>query len=192
MKFYVSLFYRLWLSKRAQKSISANYLVKHLRNPVKNLLRVISLDTNPPYWNYRRWYVTHQTIERKEHGAVCGAELRYSVRTGGFHVFFSRWPQIMSDLGKKTENGKLLASKHSKLCERHFTPDSFIIEPSKARSIGYTRLQLKKDATPNIFDNTPISVKGQKRKTSEASSCLPKQCRSSKALEKRRALDVKS
>lgn len=86
----------------------------------------------------------------------------------------------MSDLGMETENGELLGSKHSKLFERHFTPESFIIEPSKAHSIGYTRPQLKNDATPSIFDYTPINVKGQKRKTSEASPCLPKQGRSSK------------
>ena len=56
-------------------------------------------------------------------------------------------------------------SKHSKLCERHFTSDCFEIEPSKARSLGYARLQLKKDAIPTLFNYTPLQIvkKGQKR-----------------------------
>lgn len=101
-------------------------------------------------------------------------------------------PKLYQIWVRKLKTVNYCPSKHSKLLERHFTPDSFIIEPGKVRSIGYTRLQLKMDATPSIFDYTPINVEGQKRKTSEASPCLPKQCRSSKALEKRRALDVRS
>ena len=82
-------------------------------------------------------------------------------------------------------------SKHSKLCERHFTPDSFVIEPDRARSMGFSRLQLKKDATPSIFDYTPINAKGHKRKTTENDTRSAKQGRSSRVLEKRRALEVK-
>lgn len=105
-------------------------------------------------------------------------------------VSFPDDPKLCQIWVRKLKTVNYWPSKHSKLCERHFTAESFIIEPSKARFIGYTRLQLKKDATPSIFDYTPINVKGQKRKTSEASPCLPKQGRSSKALEKRRALDI--
>lgn len=50
----------------------------------------------------------------------------------------------MQDLGNEAEN-------HSKICERQFPLDWFVIEPHSARSIGYSRLQLKKDATPIIF-----------------------------------------
>lgn len=50
----------------------------------------------------------------------------------------------MQDLGNEAEN-------HSKICERQFPLDWFVIEPHSARSIGYSRLQLKKDATSIIF-----------------------------------------
>lgn len=50
----------------------------------------------------------------------------------------------MQDLGNEAEN-------HSKICERQFPLDWFVIEPHSVRSIGYSRLQLKKDATPIIF-----------------------------------------
>ncbi|XP_056000577.1 THAP domain-containing protein 5-like [Ostrea edulis] len=77
-------------------------------------------------------------------------------------------------------------SKHSKLCERHFTEDCFVTEPSKARSLGYSRLQLKKEAIPTVFNYTPLHVpKGQKRKT-DSDPLLPKQkSRTSRAVEKR-------
>eukprot|EP00105_Crassostrea_gigas_P008550 XP_011423136.1 PREDICTED: THAP domain-containing protein 2-like [Crassostrea gigas] len=119
--------------------------------------------------------------------AAPNCDIRYGQGVSMFS--FPDDPKLCQIWVRKLKTVNYWPSKHSKLCERHFTPDSFIFEPRKARSIGYTRLQLKKDATPSIFDNTPINVKGQKRKTSEASPCLPKQCRSSKALEKRRAPD---
>lgn len=122
--------------------------------------------------------------------AAPNCDIRYGQGVSMFS--FPDDPKLCQIWVRKLKTVNYWPSKHSKLCERHFTPDSFIFEPRKARSIGYTRLQLKKDATPSIFDNTPINVKGQKRKTSEASPCLPKQCRSSKALEKRRAPDVRS
>lgn len=50
----------------------------------------------------------------------------------------------MQDLGNEAEN-------HSKICERQFPLDWFVIEPHSTRSIGYSRLQLKKDATTIIF-----------------------------------------
>lgn len=43
----------------------------------------------------------------------------------------------MQDLGNKAD--------HSKICERQFPLDWFVIEPQCARSIGYSRLQLKKE-----------------------------------------------
>ena len=99
----------------------------------------------------------------------------------------------MPDLGLKKAKKTIdyWPSKHSKLCERHFTPDSFVIEPDRARSMGFSRLQLKKDATPSIFDYTPINAKGHKRKTTENDTRSAKQGRSSRVLEKRRALEVK-
>lgn len=115
MKFYFSLFYRLLLSNRAQKSISTNYLVKLKRICKIRENEFVTQETRSKIYcelsPLTRSHQIDQTIERKEqeHGAVCGAKLQYSVRTGGVHVFFSRWPQIKSDLGKKTKNGELLA-----------------------------------------------------------------------------------
>ena len=71
---------------------------------------------------------------------------------------------------------------HSKVCEKHFTESDFVLSCSFAKSLGYEktlRLQLKPEAIPTVI---PEFKKTVKLKT--------KSPRKSKALEKRRQIEV--
>ena len=57
--------------------------------------------------------------------------------------------------------------------------------------MGFSRLQLKKDATPIIFYYTPINATGHKRKTTEDDTRSAKQGRSSRVLEKKACIGGK-
>ncbi|XP_061183986.1 uncharacterized protein LOC133192121 isoform X2 [Saccostrea echinata] len=122
--------------------------------------------------------------------AAPNCNIRYGQGVSMFS--FPEDPKLCQIWVRKLKTINYWPSKHSKLCERHFTPDCFIIEPSRARCMGYSRLQLKKDAIPSMFDYTPLdtkAIKGHKRKTADVDvSYVPKQGRTSKVLEKRRAL----
>lgn len=74
-------------------------------------------------------------------------------------------------------------SKRSKLCSAHFEACCFVQNPGVLKSLGWrpTRLRLKKDAIPTIFDYSRSKV-GDKRK--------PEATRN--AYAKRRKLEVKS
>ena len=71
-------------------------------------------------------------------------------------------------------------STHARLCEKHFTDESFKVSRTFARSLGYDlkRPQLKEDAVPLLFDYNNYTIKDRKK------------TRSSLAMEKRRRMEV--
>ncbi|XP_033728274.1 THAP domain-containing protein 5-like [Pecten maximus] len=109
---------------------------------------------------------------------------------------FPKDTKLRNEWTKRLKRKDYVPSDYSRLCQMHFTPESFTKDPRITSSIGFKPklIRLKPDAVPTIFDFSTPKSRSQDARTPESDSLseetLSRKRSRSRAIQKRRRLEV--
>lgn len=123
------------------------------------------------------------------------AALNCTVKSGqGISMYlFPNEPKLRREWTLKMKRDGFEPSQYSKICESHFEKSQFAVDHDVAAAVGFkakTKMLIT-GAIPTIFDHTdPKSKSKHGKRVATADPDIPTPQRKSKALEKRKRIEV--